>query len=214
MLENIITFLTENNELAWIAIFLFAFMESFILSFMVSSLILFSICVFAYNTDLLGLEIIVLFAVLGSHLGDMSGFFFGKKLGPTILELNLSRKEKKISIKQEDFVKGMDHVLAAWNFIPNCYIPFYLEFQFKPVRFYISDVIKCSLVDCTCILVISQAHLYDRFILNIFTLIEIVALLSINKFNKNTGKILTNLKRFINCLSSCIDDSRYFLYWL
>ena len=39
-------------------------------------LFLFSICVFAYNTDLLGLEIIVLFAVLGSHLGDMSGFFF------------------------------------------------------------------------------------------------------------------------------------------
>ena len=98
MLENIITFLTENNELAWIAIFLFAFMESFILSFMVSSLILFSICVFAYNTDLLGLEIIVLFAVLGSHLGDMSGFFFGKKLGPTILGTKFIKKRENMPI--------------------------------------------------------------------------------------------------------------------
>ena len=75
MIDNITIFLTENNELAWIAIFLFAFMESFILSFMVSSLILFSICVFAYNTDLLALEVIVLLAVFGSHLGEWNLYF-------------------------------------------------------------------------------------------------------------------------------------------
>ena len=32
MFENIESFLSNNNELAWIAIFMFAFMESFILS--------------------------------------------------------------------------------------------------------------------------------------------------------------------------------------
>ena len=32
MFDNIESFLTQNTELAWIAIFVFAFMESFILS--------------------------------------------------------------------------------------------------------------------------------------------------------------------------------------
>ena len=71
MFNNIESFLTANNELAWIALFIFAFLESFILSFMVSSLILFSLCVFVYNTDLLSLQVIVFVAMLGSHTGDM-----------------------------------------------------------------------------------------------------------------------------------------------
>ena len=73
MFENIESFLNNNNELAWIAIFIFAFMESFILSgIVVSSAILFSVCIFVFNMDLLPLHIIVLVAMLGSHLGDMS----------------------------------------------------------------------------------------------------------------------------------------------
>ena len=35
------------------------------------------------------------FAVLGSHLGDMSGFFFGKKLGPPILGTKFIKKREK-----------------------------------------------------------------------------------------------------------------------
>ena len=149
MLENIITFLTENNELAWIAIFLFAFMESFILSFMVSSLILFSICVFAYNTDLLALEVIVFLAVFGSHLGDMSGFFLGKKLGPTILETKfIKKREKKINKARRFLERNGSYSVALGRFVPaiRSIVPFLLGISnLKPVRFYISDVIACSL---------------------------------------------------------------------
>ena len=149
MLENITTFLTENNELAWIAIFLFAFMESFILSFMVSSLILFSICVFAYNTDILALEIIVLLAVLGSHLGDMSGFFFGKKLGPTILGTKfIKKREKNINKARRFLERNGSYSVVLGRFIPaiRSIVPFLLGISnLKPVRFYISDVIACSL---------------------------------------------------------------------
>tara|TARA_B100001094_G_scaffold307057_1_gene338391 strand:+ start:383 stop:883 length:501 start_codon:yes stop_codon:yes gene_type:complete len=148
MLENITTFLTENNELAWIAIFIFAFMESFILSFMVSSLILFSICVFAYNTDLLALEIIVLLAVLGSHLGDISGFFFGKRLGPTILGTKfIKKREKKINNARRFLEKNGSYSVILGRFVPaiRSIVPFLLGISnLKPVRFYIVDVIACS----------------------------------------------------------------------
>ena len=96
MFENIESFLNNNNELAWIAIFIFAFMESFILSgIVVSSAILFSVCIFVFNMDLLPLHIIVLVAMLGSHLGDMSGFLFGKTIGPSLLSTKFIKEKKR-----------------------------------------------------------------------------------------------------------------------
>ena len=88
MLENITTFLTENNELAWIAIFLFAFMESFILSFMVSSLILFYICVFAYNEDMLDFKVIVFFVISFCLESPISIFFSTLFFGKNCLNWN------------------------------------------------------------------------------------------------------------------------------
>ena len=149
MLDIITTFLEDNNELAWIAIFLIAFMESFILSFMLSSLILFSICVFIYYANLLGLEIIVLSAVLGSHLGDMSGFFFGKRLGPNILETKfIKKREKKINKARRFLERNGTYSVVFGRFVPaiRSIVPFLLGISnLKPVRFYISDVIACSL---------------------------------------------------------------------
>ena len=87
MFDNIESFLTQNTELAWIAIFVFAFMESFILSgLLVSSVILFSVCVFVFNMEILPLYAIVPIAILGAHSGDMSGFYFGKTVGSKLLQ--------------------------------------------------------------------------------------------------------------------------------
>ena len=92
MFNNIESFLSSNSEFAWIAIFIFAFMESFILSgLLVSSAILFSVCVFIYNMEILPLQAIVPIAIIGAHTGDMSGFFFGKTLGHKLLDTKFDR---------------------------------------------------------------------------------------------------------------------------
>ena len=97
MFENIEVFLTDNSQFAWMAVFLFAFLESFVLSgIIVSSAILFSVCIFVFNMDLLPLHIIVLVATLGSHLGDMSGFLFGKTIGPSLLSTKFISKREFI----------------------------------------------------------------------------------------------------------------------
>ena len=96
MFDNIESFLTQNTELAWIAIFVFAFMESFILSgLLVSSVILFSVCVFVFNMEILPLYAIVPIAILGAHSGDMSGFYFGKTVGSKLLQTKFLKKERK-----------------------------------------------------------------------------------------------------------------------
>ena len=96
MFDNIESFLTQNNEFAWIAIFVFAFMESFILSgLLVSSVILFSVCVFVFNMEILPLYAIVPIAILGAHSGDMSGFYFGKTVGSKLLQTKFFKKREK-----------------------------------------------------------------------------------------------------------------------
>ena len=149
MFNNIESFLTANNELAWIALFIFAFLESFILSFMVSSLILFSLCVFVYNMDLLSLQVIVFVATLGSHTGDMSGFFFGKTLGPSILRTSfIKKREKNIQRAQRFLDRRGSYAVILGRFIPaiRSIVPFLLGISdLKAVRFYIADIIACFL---------------------------------------------------------------------
>jgi membrane-associated protein len=42
------------------------------------SAILFSVCVFIFNSEILSIYLIALFAMFGSHLGDLGGFFCRK----------------------------------------------------------------------------------------------------------------------------------------
>ena len=105
MFDNIESFLTQNSELAWIAIFVFAFMESFILSgLLVSSVILFSVCVFVFNMEILPLYAIVPIAILGAHSGDMSGFYFGKTVGSKLLQTKFLKKRLTIKFQERNTV--------------------------------------------------------------------------------------------------------------
>ena len=82
---------------------MFAFLESFILSgVIVSSAILFSICVFVYGLDLMPLYLIVIVATLGAHIGDMTGFVFGKSLGPSLLSSKFMVKEKSLLLEHKN----------------------------------------------------------------------------------------------------------------
>ena len=148
MFENIETFLTNNSQYAWIAVFLFAFLESFVLSgIVVSSAILFSVCIFVYNMELMPLYLIVPVACLGAHIGDMSGFFFGKTVGPSLLSSEFMKKREKLIIRAQKFLdKTGSFTVLLGRFVPAIrpIVPFLLGISdLKAVRFYFADLIAC-----------------------------------------------------------------------
>ena len=148
MFEKIELYLNANAEYAWVVILFFAFLESFILSgVIISSAILFSICIFIYNTELLPLFYIVPVAVFGAHLGDMTGFLFGKTIGPQLLSTKVMvKREKLISRAQKFLDKTGSYTVILGRFIPAVrpIVPFLLGVSdLKLVRFYIADLIAC-----------------------------------------------------------------------
>ncbi len=148
MFEKIELYLNANAEYAWIVILFFAFLESFILSgVIISSAILFSICIFIYNTELLPLFYIVPVAVLGAHLGDMTGFLFGKTIGPQLLSTKVMVKREKLITRAQKFLdKTGSYTVILGRFIPAVrpIVPFLLGVSdLKLVRFYIADLIAC-----------------------------------------------------------------------
>ena len=148
MFEKIELYLNANAEYAWVVILFFAFLESFILSgVIISSAILFSICIFIYNTELLPLFYIVPVAVLGAHLGDMTGFLFGKTIGPQLLSTKVMVKREKLITRAQKFLeKTGSYTVILGRFIPAIrpIVPFLLGVSdLKLVRFYIADLIAC-----------------------------------------------------------------------
>lgn len=148
MFENIEAFLTANSQYAWIAVFLFAFLESFILSgVIVSSAILFSVCIFVYNMELMPLYLIVPVASFGAHVGDMSGFLFGKTVGPSLLSSNFMAKREKMIKRAQSFLdKTGSYTVLLGRFVPAIrpIVPFLLGISgLKAVRFYLADLIAC-----------------------------------------------------------------------
>ena len=150
MFEKIELYLNANAEYAWVVVLFFAFIESFILSGIVtSSAILFSICIFIYNTELLSIYYIVPLAILGAHLGDMGSFLFGKTIGPQILTTKVMLKRQKTMKRSQEFLdKTGSFTVLFGRFIPAVrpIVPFLLGISdLKVVRFYIADVIACLL---------------------------------------------------------------------
>tara|TARA_B100001063_G_scaffold80837_2_gene75230 strand:+ start:3466 stop:3969 length:504 start_codon:yes stop_codon:yes gene_type:complete len=150
MFEKIELYLNANAEYAWVVVLFFAFIESFILSGIVtSSAILFSICIFIYNTELLSIYYIVPLAILGAHLGDMGSFLFGKTIGPQILSTKVMLKRQKTIKRSQEFLdKTGSFTVLFGRFIPAVrpIVPFLLGISdLKVVRFYIADVIACLL---------------------------------------------------------------------
>ena len=95
-LEKIQEYLSLNPEYAWLLVFAFAFGESMIITgAFLPSAILFSICIYLYNTDILSIYIIASVAVIGAHLGDLAGFFLGKTIGPNIINYEVFSETTK-----------------------------------------------------------------------------------------------------------------------
>jgi len=149
MLEKIEFYLSTNTEYAWVAILLFAFIEAFVLSGIVtSSAILFSICIIIYNADLLSIYYIVPLAILGANAGDTCSFLFGKTIGHKILTIKFMQKRQKTITKAQKFLDNTGSFTVLFGrFIPALrpIVPFLLGISdLKVVRFYIADFIACS----------------------------------------------------------------------
>ncbi len=148
MFEKIEIYLSTNAEYAWLIILFFAFLESFILSgLIVSSAVLFSICIFVYNTELMPVTAIVPVAVLGAHLGDMTGFIFGKTIGPNIMSTKVVKKRQKLINRAQKFLdRTGSYTVLMGRFIPAIrpIVPFLLGVtDLKIITFYIADLIAC-----------------------------------------------------------------------
>tara|TARA_B100000678_G_scaffold186912_1_gene156253 strand:- start:4308 stop:4661 length:354 start_codon:yes stop_codon:yes gene_type:complete len=98
--------------------------------------------------ELLPLYSIVMVAMLGAHLGDVSGFFFGKTVGPSLLATKfISKREKTIKRAQKFLDKTGQYTVILGRFVPAIrpIVPFLLGISdLKAVRFYIADVVACS----------------------------------------------------------------------
>ena len=148
MFEKIEIYLSTNAEYAWLIILFFAFLESFILSgLIVSSAVLFSICIFVYNTELMPVTAIVPVAVLGAHLGDMTGFIFGKTIGPNIMSTKIVKKRQKVINRAQKFLdRTGSYTVLMGRFIPAIrpIVPFLLGVtDLKIIKFYVADLIAC-----------------------------------------------------------------------
>ena len=149
-IDKLELFLSANAEYAWLIILFFAFLESFVISgAIVSSAILFSICIFIYNADALPLSLIVPMAIIGAHLGDMCGFFFGKTLGPNLLNFKFFQKKKKIISRSQSFLdRRGPYAVVIGRFIPAIrpLVPFLLGVSdLKTLKFYLADLVACLL---------------------------------------------------------------------
>ncbi len=147
--ERIQIFLESNPEYGWMLVFLFGFLESMIItgSFMPSA-ILFSLCIYLYNIELLSLPLICLIALLGSHVGDVCGFLVGKFVGPSVLNSKFIKKRHKALNRTQRFLDRFGpYTVLVGRFIPAIrpLVPFMLGVtDLRLKRFYLADVIACS----------------------------------------------------------------------
>jgi membrane protein DedA with SNARE-associated domain len=90
---------------------------------------------------------IVPVAVLGAHLGDMSGFIFGKTIGPQIMSTKVVQKREKVIIRAQKFLeKTGPYTVITGRFVPAIrpIVPFLLGLSnLQIIKFYIADLIAC-----------------------------------------------------------------------
>ena len=145
-LDNVLDFIANNLQYSYALILLFAFAESLVIvGSILSSAILFSICVFLYNNNLLDLYSIVPLAMIGAHSGDVISFVLGKRFGPLVLETKFFKKRERIIERGNSFIDRYGQLtVVLGRFIPamRAIVPFLIGMtQMEFMKFYRASIL-------------------------------------------------------------------------
>ena len=147
--DSIQIFLLQNPEYAWLAVFALAFLESMVITgSIVPSIVLFSICVYLFDQQILALYLIAPIAMCGAHLGDLGGFLVGKYSGDKVLSLTFFQKRTALISKATSTAERFGPLaVAIGRFTPAIrpIMPFFLGLtRLDLKRFYFADLLACS----------------------------------------------------------------------
>ncbi len=146
--DAIQNFLLHNPEYAWLAVFTLAFLESMVITgSIVPSIVLFSICVYLFDQQILALYLIAPIAMIGAHLGDLGGFLVGKYSGEKVLSITFFQKRTALIDKATsaaDRFGPLAVVIGRFTPAIRAIMPFFLGLtRLELKRFYFADLIAC-----------------------------------------------------------------------
>ena len=146
--ESIQNFLLNNPEYAWLGVFILAFLESMVITGSIfPSILLFSVCVYLFDQQILGLYLIAPIAVSGAHLGDLGGFLVGKYSGNKVLSLTFFQKRTVLINKATSAAERFGPLaVVIGRFTPAIrpIMPFFLGLtRLELKRFYFADLLAC-----------------------------------------------------------------------
>ena len=146
--ESIQNFLLNNPGYAWLAVFILAFLESMVITGSIfPSIVLFSVCVYLFDQQILGLYLIAPIAMIGAHLGDLGGFLVGKYSGEKVLSLTFFQKRTALIDKATsaaDRFGPLAVVIGRFTPAIRAIMPFFLGLtRLELKRFYFADLIAC-----------------------------------------------------------------------
>ena len=147
--DAIQNFLLHNPEYAWLAVFTLAFLESMVITgSIVPSIVLFSICVYLFDQQILALYLIAPIAMIGAHLGDLGGFLVGKYSGEKVLSISFFQKRTALIDKATsaaDRFGPLAVVIGRFTPAIRAVMPFFLGLtRLDLKRFYFADLLACS----------------------------------------------------------------------
>ena len=113
----------------------------------VPSIVLFSICVYLFDQQILSLYLIAPIAMGGAHLGDLGGFLVGKYSGDKVLSLTFFQKRTALISKATSTAERFGPLaVAIGRFTPAIrpIMPFFLGLtRLELKRFYFADLFAC-----------------------------------------------------------------------
>ena len=146
--DSIQNFLLHNPEYAWLTVFALAFLESMVITgSIVPSIVLFSVCVYLFDQQILALYLIAPIAMSGAHLGDLGGFLVGKYSGEKVLSLSFFQKRATLIDKATsaaDRFGPLAVVIGRFTPAIRPIMPFFLGLtRLELKRFYFADILSC-----------------------------------------------------------------------
>ena len=146
--DSIQNILLHNPEYAWLAVFILAFLESMVITGSIfPSIVLFSICVYLFDQQILALYLIAPIAMCGAHLGDLGGFLVGKYSGDKVLSLTFFQKRTALINKATsaaDRFGPLAVVIGRFTPAIRPIMPFFLGLtRLELKRFYFGDLLAC-----------------------------------------------------------------------